>query len=47
MQTACIPGAVFLEKNRETKLLVYQILSLQYKAGSHWVSESQSAQRDV
>lgn len=36
-----------LEKNRETKLLVHQILSLQYKAGSHWVSESQSAQRDV
>lgn len=47
MQTACIPGAAFLEKNRETKLLVHQILSLQYKAGSHWVSESQSAQRDV
>lgn len=49
MQTVCIPGAVFLEKNRETKLLVHQILSLQYmyKAGSHWVSESQSAQRDV
>lgn len=40
MQTACIPGAAFLEKNRETKLLVHQILSLQYKAGSHWVSES-------
>lgn len=47
MQTACIPGAVFLGKKQGNKLLVHQILSLQYKAGSHWVSESQSAQRDV